>query len=114
GVLAKRGFRPATDDMARELGDDEAGGGILCAAMGHGKAQEKGPYGFFTKGIVEAPDRARPRVPPPHQRPVLHPPHSFVLDRVADDSEDEQHPFLVMPSVVESFPLVEFARKGGG
>jgi hypothetical protein len=111
GVLGKQGFKPATDDLARDLADDEAGVAILCAAMGNEKAQEKGPKGLFTKAVVEALNHSDPRVPHRNYRLFLHHLHTFVLDRVAEESEDEQHPFLVMPSVVESFPLVQFAKK---
>src|SRR5581483_7044097 len=110
-VLTKKGFQPATDDLARGLADDEAGGAILCAAMGHEKAQERSGQGLFTKAIVQALNFSDARVPHRNHRLYLHHLYAFVLDRVAEESEEEQHPFLVLPSIVESFPLVQFSPK---
>ena len=44
-------------------------------------------------------------------RLYLHHLHTFVFDRVSDESEDRQHPFLSLPWVVESFPVAQFAGK---
>jgi hypothetical protein len=40
--LANLGLKPATDDMARDLTEDEYGVAVMCAAMSHEKAEGQG------------------------------------------------------------------------
>jgi hypothetical protein len=35
---------------------------------------------------------------------------SYVFDEVKEESNDRQHPFLNLPWVVESFPVVQFVK----
>jgi Tol biopolymer transport system component len=101
-----RAFTPATDDAARDMTDDECGVAVLCAAMGYEEAQEKDGHGLFSKAVIEALGRAD-RVPYNYRdgRQYVHHLGAFVLDEVQAASHDEQHPFLTMPYVTESFPL---------
>jgi WD40 repeat protein len=101
-----RAFTPATDEAARGLTDDETGVAVLCAAMGSEEAQEKDGHGLFSKAVIEALGRAD-RVPFNYRdgRQYVHHLGSFVFDEVKVASHDEQHPFLTMPYVTESFPL---------
>jgi hypothetical protein len=115
GKLAKKGYWPATDDLTRELTDDEVGVAVLCAAMGHEKAQEpEDGHGLFTRAILEALHGGSdvPRNRHDHLLYVHHL-HAFVFDEVSRLSGREQHPFLSLPWVVESFPLVRFAKAAG-
>jgi WD40 repeat protein len=110
--LAKEGLRPATDDAARELADDEVGVAVLCAAMGHEKAEEKSGNGLFTRAVIDALSQAE-GVQYNRYTGLLyvHHLHSYVFDEVVQRSGDRQHPFLNLPWVVESFPLAKFKTK---
>jgi uncharacterized caspase-like protein len=98
-----KNFRPAIDDITRNLTDDECGVAVFCAAMAHEKALEKSGNGLFTRAVGEALQSARGH--PRTGRLYLHHLHSYVFDRVSDESEDRQHPFLSLPWIVESFPV---------
>jgi uncharacterized caspase-like protein len=104
--LTQSGLRPATDDATRALTDDDIGVAVMCAAMGHEKAQEKDGHGLFTKAVLEVLELA-PGVHkhPVNQRVYVHHLQSYVFDHVSARSGDRQHPFLSLPWVVESFPL---------
>jgi WD40 repeat protein len=101
-----RAFTPATDEAAGGLADDETGVAVLCAAMGSEEAQEKNGHGLFTAAVLEALRRAN-QVPYNYRdhRQYVHHLGSFVFDEVKDASHDEQHPFLTMPYVTESFAI---------
>jgi uncharacterized caspase-like protein len=104
--LARLGMKPATDDLARDLTEDECGVAVMCAAMGHEKAEGKAGHGLFTQALLEALEK-KPGVPVPfnrhNQRVYIHHLQSFVFDEVSARSEERQHPFLSLPWVVESF-----------
>jgi hypothetical protein len=102
--LAKLGMKPATDDVARDLTDDEIGIAVMCAAMAHEKAEGQGGHGLFTQAVLDALAK-KPGVPfhPRNQRVYVHHLHTYVFDQVSDRSDDRQHPFLSLPWVVESF-----------
>jgi WD40 repeat protein len=104
--LSKLGLKPATDDVARDLTDDDYGVAVLCAAMGHEKAEGQGGHGLFTQAMLEALEK-KPGVPVPfnrhNQRVYVHHLYSFVFDEVSARTEERQHPFLSLPWVVESF-----------
>ena len=53
-----KNFRPAVDDITRNLTDDDCGVAVLCAAMSHEKALERGGNGLFTRAVVQALNRA--------------------------------------------------------
>jgi hypothetical protein len=109
--LAQKELRPATDDVARTLTDDEVGVVVLCAAMAHEKAIETKGHGLFTQAILEALAHAE-GVPfnRDNRRLYVHHLHSYVFDEVMRRSGDRQHPFLSLPWIVESFPLAEFRK----
>jgi uncharacterized caspase-like protein len=98
-----KAFRPATDDLTRSLTDDDVGVAVLCAAMGHEKAAEKAGNGLFTRALLETLEKAKG-----HSRTgrlFVHHLHSNIYDRVSEESDDRQHPFLSLPWVVESFAV---------
>ena len=106
--LSKLGLKPATDDVARDLTDDDYGVAVMCAAMGHEKAEGKAGHGLFTAALLEALEK-KPGVPVPfnrfNQRVYIHHLQAYVFDEVSARSEERQHPFLSLPWVVESFVI---------
>jgi hypothetical protein len=101
-----KAFKPATDDVARQLTDDECGVAVFCAAMGTEYAQEAKGNGLFTKALIEALSRSE-RVPYNYGdgRQYVHHLHAYVFDEVQRLSQDQQHPFLNLPWVTPSFPV---------
>ncbi len=113
--LATSGLRPASDDVARTLTDDEVGIAVLCAAMGSEKAAERNGHGLFTKAVLEALTPVQEvQYNRYNQRLYVHHLYQYVFDEVAQHSGDQQHPFLSMPWVVESFPLAQFKQAAAG
>ena len=53
-----KNFRPAVDDITRNLTDDDCGVAVMCSAMAHEKALEKEGNGLFTRAVVQALNRA--------------------------------------------------------
>ena len=104
--LAKLGMKPAADDAARDLTDNEIGVAVMCAAMGYEKAEGKAGHGLFTQALLEALEK-KPGVPVPFnrhdQRVYVHHLQSYVFDEVSARSGNRQHPFLSLPWVIESF-----------
>jgi len=104
-----KNFRPAVDDITRNLTDDDCGVAVMCAAMAHEKALEKGGNGLFTRAVVQALDRAEGVPYNRHNRLFfVHHLQAYVYDEVSQQSGDRQHPFLSLPWVVESFPVARF------
>src|SRR5262249_37183067 len=103
------------DEAARGLTDDETGVAVLCAAMGYEEAQEKDGHGLFTAAVLKGLGQTD-RVPYNYRdgRQYVHHLGSFVLDEVKDASHDEQHPFLTMPYVTESFPIRQLTIGSAG
>src|SRR5262249_31885343 len=102
--LTKLGFKPATEEAARNLSDDDCSVAVMAAAMANEQAEGIGGVGLFTPGLLEALEK-KPGVPfnTLNQRLYLHHLHSYVFDQVSTRSEQRQHPFLVLPSIVVSF-----------
>jgi WD40 repeat protein len=109
------GVRAFSDEAARDMTDDETGVAVLCAALGSEEAGEENGHGLFTRAVLEALGRAD-RVPyDSHDgRQYVHHLGSFVLDEVRARSHDEQHPFLTLPYVTESFPIRRVAAAPAG
>jgi WD40 repeat protein len=100
------GVRAFSDEATGKLTDDECGVAVLCAAMGAEEAQEKNGHGLFTKAVLEAlGDGVDVLYNRRDHRQYVHHLGTFVQDAVKDWSNDEQHPFLTMPYVTESFPI---------
>ncbi|MGL4555618.1 MAG: caspase family protein, partial [Gemmataceae bacterium] len=97
-------YKPATDDAARELTDDDVSVVVLSAAMGHEKALEASGRGLFSRRLEEA-LAGKPGVGrnPSDKCVYLHHAFTHVFDNVKEDSDDKQHPFLSLPWTVESF-----------
>jgi WD40 repeat protein len=106
-----RAFKPATDDAARGLTDDDCAVAVFCAAMGQEYAQEEKDHGLFTQALVEALSR-KDRVPYNYGdgRQYVHHLHAYVFDTVQRASKDQQHPFLNLPWVTQSFPVRRLAE----
>ncbi len=104
--LSKLGLKPATDDATRDLTDDDVGVAVMCAAMAHEKAEGAGGNGLFTRAVKEALEK-KPGVPfnRYNQRLYIHHLQAYVFDEVSARSQERQHPFLSLPSIVESFPV---------
>jgi WD40 repeat protein len=103
---AAAGVRAFIDEAARGLTDDETGVAVLCAAMGSEEAQEKDGHGLFTRAVLGALGGADGVPFNRHdRRQYVHHLGAFVQDEVRELSHDEQHPFLTMPYVTESFPV---------
>ena len=106
GKLAAKNLKPATDAATRTFTDDDVGFAVMCAAMGNEAAIERKKNGLFTAAVVEALE-AQQDVPfnrANHRQYILHL-ETYVADRVSEESQDKQHPFLHLPWVVQSFPL---------
>jgi hypothetical protein len=107
-----KSFRPAVDDLTRTLTEDDCGVAVLCAAMAHEKALEKGGNGLFARAVLRALSQAEDVPFNRHDRRLyVHHLYSYVFDQVQALSDDRQHPFLSLPWVVESFPVVQFPGK---
>jgi hypothetical protein len=106
GKLAQKNLPPATDLATRKMTEDEVAVVVMCAAMGNEKAIERGQNGLFSRALAAA-LTAKGGVPcnPVNHKQYLHHLQSYVFDQVMLESEDQQHPFLHLPWVVESFPL---------
>jgi len=106
-----KNFRPAVDDITRNLTDDDCGVAVLCSAMAHEKAIEKDGNGLFTRAVLDGLSR-KEGVPfnTSSRLFYVHHLHSYVFDRVSDLSGGRQHPFLSLPWVVESFPVAQFEK----
>jgi WD40 repeat protein len=99
-------FKPAGDDAARNLSDDECAVAVLCAAMGTEYAREAKGNGLFTRALLDAlqktsdvPFNRRDR------RQYVHHLHAFVFEEVQAASDDQQHPFLCLPWVTQPFAI---------
>src|ERR1019366_8240090 len=86
--LAKLGPKPATDDVTRDLTDDDCGVAVMCAAMGHEKAEGQGGHGLFTQAVLDTLAK-KPGVPfnQRNQRVYVHHLQSYVFDEVSGRSE---------------------------
>jgi hypothetical protein len=88
------------NDMARDLADDDCGVIVLCAALGTEKAGEADGHGYFCKALLEV-------LKGEHQAPknprdgcvYLHHVEQYVIDRVQELSQDEQHPTTAKPAL---------------
>jgi uncharacterized caspase-like protein len=109
------GVRAFIDEAARNLTDDETGVAVLCAAMGSEEAQEEKGHGLFSKAVIDALGTADGVPFNRHdRRQYVHHLGAFGQDEVKEWSHDEQHPFLTMPYVTESFPIRQLARQSPG
>jgi WD40 repeat protein len=109
------GVRAFIDEAARGLTDDETGVAVLCAAMGAEEAQEKDGHGLFTRAVLEALGDGEGVLYDRHDhRQYVHHLGTFVQDEVKEWSKGEQHPFLTMPYVTESFPIRLLPKKEAG
>jgi hypothetical protein len=109
---AAKDFRPVVDDVTRTLTEDECGVAVLSAAMAGEKSREKGKHGLFTSAMIDALKKADGVPYNRHNRlQYIHHLHSYVLDEVAHLSDEQQHPCLTLPSIVEPFPIRRVAGK---
>jgi uncharacterized caspase-like protein len=103
--LAGKSLKAATDDAARNFGDDTCGVVVLSAAMGHEYAIERAGKGLFTKALVKALQEREVMYNVHDRCQYLHHLHSFAFDEVQKESQGRQHPFLSVPWITTSFAL---------
>jgi WD40 repeat protein len=105
GVPFLKQFKPATDDLARSLTDDQAAVTVLAAAMGYETAAEE-KHGLFTQALLDGLQASAgvPFDPDDHQMYVHHL-YGYVFGKVRKASGEKQHPFLNMPWTVPPLAL---------
>jgi hypothetical protein len=97
-----------TDDLARELSDDDCGVIVMCAAMGSEESSENSDeqHGFFTLALLEglkgAADYNKDGLIQLTELDL------YVDNRVAQLSNDEQHPVTAKPTTIRSFALAKY------
>ncbi len=97
-----------TDDLARELSDDDCGVIVMCAAMGSEESREsrESQHGYFTLALIEglsgAADYNKDGLIQLTELDL------YVDNRVAQLSKDEQHPVTAKPTTVRSFALTKY------
>jgi WD40 repeat protein len=108
-------FTPATDEVSRDMTEEDVGVVVMAAAMGKEYALEKNGRGFFSRAVEEGINRDK-RVPYNFRDKHVYVHHlfSYVSDRVAELSEDAQHPSLNLPSTIQPFPIVPKPEKASG
>ena len=105
---ALRGLEPVTDDASRQLADEECAVTLLAAALAHERALERpgAKNGLFTDALLRALSRVKEVS---HNRrdgrQYVHHLFADVLDDVQSESKDRQHPVLILPMTIESFPV---------
>jgi uncharacterized caspase-like protein len=104
-------LKPASDDAARGLSDDEVGVMVLSAAQGKQRAIETNGNGLFTLALKEALGDASDAPRARDGRMFTHHLYAHVSDRVRDLSDNRQTPFLRLPDDVPPFALRKFGKK---
>jgi len=106
---AGRALRSPADEASRDLADEECSATLIAAAMGHQRALQPpgGKHGYFTLAVLDALKRKRPGVAfnRLNGQQYVHHLFSDVFDEVQAATKDQQHPMLVLPWTVESYPL---------
>jgi uncharacterized caspase-like protein len=90
------------EDLSRELINEDCGVAVICAARPSQVALEAQGQGFFTQSVVGG---LRGKAPQRNGRVFLHHLQSYVIDAVAELSEDRQHPVAVVPPWMRPFAL---------
>ncbi len=106
--------KPVSDDLTRELTDDDCGVVVWCSAMGNEKAgiDTKAGHGLFTLSLLKALDEKQGAEPNKYDgRVYLHHLQTFVFDYVQKESAKHQHPSLNIPWTIESFALFQPLQK---
>jgi uncharacterized caspase-like protein len=95
------------EDFVRDLSDDDCGVVVMCAAMGREESRESDEkkHGYFTLAILEGlagkADFNKDGVVDLHELDF------YVERRVAELSEDKQHPSIDKPSAIRWFALAK-------
>lgn len=107
-----KAFRPATDDLTRELTDDSAGVTVLAAAMAHEVASATEENGHFTAALLKA-LQAGQGVPYDQYDHVLYTHHvySVIFSEVRKATNGKQNPFLNMPWTVPPLGLRDIPQR---
>jgi uncharacterized caspase-like protein len=99
-----KGAQAFTDDLTRELADDDCGVIVMCAAMGKEESLEDGEHGYFTRyligGLSGQADRYKGRV-------YFTGLDYYVERMVSEKTQDRQHPVTAKPSTIRSFALTQ-------
>lgn len=96
-----------TDDLVRDLVDDDCGVIVMCAAMGREESRESAElkHGYFTLALMEGlsgkADYDKDGVI------LLTELDLYVDNRVRELSKDEQHPVTAKPTTIRSFALAK-------
>jgi WD40 repeat protein len=105
GAIGGRSKASLTDDLVRELADDDCGVVVMCAAMGREESREDTDYGhgLFTLALIEGLSGKADL----HREGIvrLNGLDSYVDYRVTELSKDEQHPVTAKPTTIRSFAL---------
>src|SRR5262249_16691035 len=96
-----------TDDLVRDLVDDDCGVIVMCAAMGREESREDSSkrHGLFTLALIEglcgSADYDKDGVI------LLTELDLYVDNKVREMSKDEQHPVTAKPTTIRSFALAK-------
>jgi WD40 repeat protein len=104
--------KPATDDLARSLTDDQVAVTVLAAAMGHETAGERPGHGLFNQALLEGLQADKGALADPADPQLyVHDLYSLVFRKVRKASEGRQNPFLNMPWTVPPLALRQVSDK---
>jgi len=101
-----------TDELCRDLGSDNFGVLVMCAARGEEESIEdaKVKHGYFTKALI---DGLKGKADLYQDKEVdIGALCSFVERQVRLASKDEQHPAIARPSTMSSFALSKVPNDG--
>lgn len=94
-----------TDDLARDLADDDCGVVVMCAAMGREESRENtdAKHGYFTLALIEGLSGKADY----NRDGLIHLTELdlYVDNRVTALSKDGQHPVTAKPTTIRSFAL---------
>jgi uncharacterized caspase-like protein len=94
-----------TDELVRDLANDDFGILVMCSSMGRECSMESASvkHGFFTEAIVEGLQGKAERSKDGAIFTCNL--YAYVTERVKELSDGEQHPVALMPGTMRSFPL---------
>jgi len=107
GGERRRAGGSLTDELVRDLANDDFGILVMCSSMGREFSLEsaKVGHGFFTLAIVEGLEgKAEKSKEGAVFTCNL---YAYVTERVKELSKGEQHPVALMPGTMRSFPLTK-------
>ncbi|MCE9534397.1 MAG: caspase family protein, partial [Planctomycetes bacterium] len=107
-----KAFRPATDDLTRNLTDETAGVTILAAAMAHEVANASAENGHFTAALLKALNVGEGVPFDPYERALFtHHIYSVIFSEVRKATNGKQNPFLNSPWTVPPLAVREIPKQ---